>query len=83
MNVYLIAVYDHAIEAYGRPFTVQHPGQAVRSFMDECKNPESDVAKHPGDYELWQLAFMDDKNGDIIQAKERLSRAVDHTQSEK
>lgn len=79
MKLYIVAVFDQAIEAFGRPFTVVHAGQAVRSFIDETKNPDSEIAKHPADFELWQLGHLDDASGDLIQDKQRLTRAADHT----
>lgn len=63
MKLIAIAVLDLATETYGRPFFVPHPGQAMRSFMDEVKNRDSEIGKHPGDYELYELGSFDDATG--------------------
>lgn len=59
----MVAVRDLAIQAYHRPFFVPHPAMAVRGFMDEVKRAESDLAKHPEDYELHSLGEFDESNG--------------------
>ena len=43
MKIY--AIRDNAIEAYGQPIFVRAQGQAVRSFIDECNNTESQLNK--------------------------------------
>ncbi|AXH77701.1 MAG: nonstructural protein [Microviridae sp.] len=58
-----IAVFDLATETYARPFFVAHPGQAIRSFMDELKNKDSELGKHPGDYDLFECGYFDDATG--------------------
>ncbi|WNK13329.1 MAG: nonstructural protein [Microvirus sp.] len=77
MNLYLCSVFDRATESFGRPFVVQHPGQAVRSFSDEANNKDSELGRHPADYELWQLGVMSDQDGVLSSHKERLARASD------
>ncbi|QXP08645.1 MAG: nonstructural protein [Arizlama microvirus] len=63
MKLIVIATYDLATETYGRPFFVHHAGAAIRSFMDEIKNPESEIGKHSADYELFELGSYDDSTG--------------------
>ncbi|QCQ84822.1 nonstructural protein [Blackfly microvirus SF02] len=65
MILYVCAVFDSATQAYGRPIFVNAPGQAMRGFGDEVANPakETDLAKHPSDFELFQLATFDDATG--------------------
>lgn len=81
MKIY--AIYDRAIEAFGQPIFVKAQGQAIRSFMDECKNPESQLHKHPADYDLHYLGEYDDSTGEIKQTTtERVARATDYQQGE-
>jgi len=74
---YLVSVLDLATQTYGRPFAVHHPRQAVRSFGDECNNPESEIAKHAEDYEIWQIGHFADSTGLIESDLLRLARASD------
>lgn len=73
----LVSVLDLATETFARPFVVHHPRQAVRSFSDEVNNPESEIAKHAEDYELWSIGTFDDSNGAIESDLLRLARATD------
>ena len=61
MKIY--AIKDQAIEAFGQPFFVQAQGMAVRMFMDETRNRESQISKHPEDFELWYLGEYEPTTG--------------------
>lgn len=74
----IIAVYDRQLDAYMRPFTAQSAGQAIRSFSDEVNRTESELNKHPEDYELHKLAEWDENSGKIwaaIEGPEQLAIA--------
>lgn len=77
MILHMVAVRDTATEAFHRPFFVAHPAQAVRSFGDECNNPESEICKHAVDYELWSVGTFDDGTGVLVDNPVRLVRAQD------
>lgn len=62
-NIQVVAVMDRALLAFGRPVFVPAVGAAVRSFADECNSKESELGKHPEDYELFHLAVFDDVIG--------------------
>lgn len=66
MNLHMLAVRDAAVDAYNTPFFVTHVGSAVRSFGDECKNKESPIAAHPGDYELFELGVFDTTTAQVV-----------------
>lgn len=74
-----ITTYDLATETYGRPFFVAHPGQAIRSFMDEVRNKDSELGRHPADYELFEVGSYDDATGQFTQPPQpvRLVRGAD------
>jgi len=63
MKLHVFAIRDIAINAFDRPFCVTHLGQAERAFRDACTDPQSNLAKHPEDYELYQLGTFDDGTG--------------------
>lgn len=83
MTAKIYAVKDLAIEAFGNPIFVRHQGQAIRGFQDECKNPESMMNRHPGDYELYYIGEYDDTTATITPATniERVARASDYTEN--
>lgn len=62
MKLSMFSVRDSASQAFGRPFYAPHAGVALRSFGDECNNPESDFNHHPEDYELFELGVFDDSD---------------------
>lgn len=63
MRLYVVAVKDRALDAYMRPFFVPALNAAVRSFQDEINRPESEMFKHPDDYDLYHLSIFDDVTG--------------------
>lgn len=82
----VLAVFDRALGAYGRPFSVPARGIGVRAFGDEVNNPNSEYGKHPADYELWTVGCFNDELGEFeegIVKKERISLGSDLLRGEK
>jgi hypothetical protein len=76
----IVSVKDSAAQAFGRPIFVPSTAVAVRSFRDEINRKDSteDMAKHPEDFELYELGSFDDSNGAIVVVEPRLvARAKD------
>jgi hypothetical protein len=76
----IVSVKDSAAQAFGRPIFVPSTAVAVRSFRDEINRKDSteDMAKHPEDFELYELGSFDDSNGVIVVIEPRLvARAKD------
>lgn len=73
------AVFDRASQLYGRPFFVAAAGQAVRSFTDEVnrKDRDSEMSRHPDDFDLYQLAIFDDNAGEFFAELRILARGKD------
>jgi len=64
----VLAVRDRAANAYGRPFFVNTIGQAIRSFSDVLNGTEdSEMKRHPGDFDLFSLGQFDDETGQFLQ----------------
>lgn len=59
----VVSLKDAASGAYSRPVFVAARGQAVRSFADELARPDSELGRHPSDFELHALAQWDDITG--------------------
>lgn len=78
-NLIVCSVRDSAVNAYMRPFYVQAVGAAMRGFGDEVNNAGSEMNKHPGDYELYELGEFDEETGYIKMLPEprMLARASD------
>lgn len=80
----IVSVKDTAAQAFGRPVFVPTAAVAVRSFRDEVNRKDSteDMAKHPDDFELYQLGEFDDSTGVISVSEPRLvARAKDLKES--
>jgi len=76
----IVSVKDTAAQAFGRPFFVPAIPVAVRSFRDEVnrKDSDTDLAKHPSDFELYELGSFDDATGIVVVVEPRLvARAKD------
>lgn len=80
MKQAVVSVFDRAAQLFGRPFFVSAKGQAIRSFTDEVNRKDSDrgdLAKHPGDFDLFMLAIFDDQEGTFHSDVQLLVRGVD------
>lgn len=72
------AIRDRQLDAFGRPFTGQTRGIAVRHFYDEVQNKESPMNAHPEDYSLHFIGQYDDVNGRLIPSEpEQIALASD------
>lgn len=83
MKLTVVAVYDTAVQAYGRPIFVPAVGVAVRSFNDEVNRKVADnqMNAHPEDFALFHLADFDEETGKFIEVEQRcLSRGKDVVQ---
>lgn len=63
MKLFAYAIRDKKVEAFMPVFYVRAKGEAIRHFMDACSDKNSPFSKHPGDYELFELASYDDVSG--------------------
>jgi hypothetical protein len=62
----IVSVKDRAIDAYGRPFVVPTTGAAIRSFTDETNRSDSEMYKHPEDYDLYEMGTFCDQTGTFL-----------------
>lgn len=63
------------VAAFMRPFFGMANGQAMRMFGDWVRNPETDISRHPEDYQLFYLGEFDESLGtfEVPKAKELLA----------
>lgn len=66
MHIQVVSIYDRALDAFSRPVFVNSVGQAIRSFGDEVNNVQSEMSKHPDDYDLYHLGSFDDSSGKFV-----------------
>nr|QJB20144.1 MAG: nonstructural protein [Microvirus sp.] len=61
----VVSVRDGATGLFGQPWFVVARGQAIRAFTDEVnrKPGDTDLAKHPEDFELFAVAEFDETTG--------------------
>lgn len=57
------AIKDTAARAFMQPFFTPNAAVAQRSFADALLQPESDLARHPSDFELYEIGAFDASTG--------------------
>lgn len=76
----IFTVKDRAVDVFGTPFVQQSVQQAIRGFKDEANSDpdKSAIAKHPDDYDLYQIGEYDELDGTITPGAPKLiARAKD------
>jgi len=78
MKQEVIAIYDRAADAFGRPFFVAALGQGIRSFQDEVNRAAQDnpMYNHPDDFDLFHLGTWDDHDGKFFNLPEPKQLAI-------
>lgn len=61
----LFTIYDQKAEAYNAPFAFGAVGQALRAFADLVNDKNSNLNKHPADYNLFQIGTYDDATASV------------------
>jgi len=82
MKLKMFAVFDDALGAFARPIFCASRGIAVRSFADEAKRKDSEIAQHVKDFSLWYLGTYEDEVALFDTVKpERVALASDFAES--
>lgn len=71
-KLFVCAVRDRAVDAFGQPFFVRHKNEAIRSFKEEINRDGSVFKNHPDDYDLYHLGAFDDGSGRLDPAEPEL-----------
>ncbi len=66
MIIKAFAVFDEKAGSYDKPFFVQTDGIARRLFGDGINQADTQIAKHPGDYKLYQIGHFELESGLLI-----------------
>lgn len=65
MTQKMFGVYDIKACAYLQPFFSINAGSALRAFEDCLQDEKSNLARHPADYQLFELGAFDDASGEL------------------
>jgi len=65
----MYSVLDTKAGIYNTPFSAVSRGAALRVFSDVANDPKTSVAKHPEDYNLFEIGSYDDALGVMIPAQ--------------
>lgn len=75
----MFSIYDSAISTWLTPMYARNKGEMLRNFADAVNDSKSNLAKHPGDYSLFELGTFDDDKCvfTLLQSPIRLCLALD------
>jgi hypothetical protein len=62
MILQMYSVYDSQTKAYTPPMFFRARGEAIRSFMEACRDEKSNFVKFPNDYSFVYCGTFDDAN---------------------
>lgn len=68
----ILAVRDRAINAFGTPIFTRTVSAGIRAFAEEAQRKESEICKHPEDYDLYELGEYNDDTGAITPCAPRM-----------
>lgn len=78
MKLFAVTIRDSAGDVYHAPIFVPALGLAERWFKDEVNNPQADMFKNPGDYELHHIGSYDNETAELTSETPRLlMRGID------
>lgn len=74
----IYTILDTKAAAYLPPFYMRSNGEALRAFSDEISNGDSQIAKHPEDFILFQIGTFDEQTGELSPVSPiSLAKAID------
>lgn len=67
MKKQIFSIFDSKGKIYSDPFYALNQSIAKRMFENLSNDPQTDVFKHPNDFQLFHVGEYDDQNGCIEQ----------------
>lgn len=61
----MYSIHDSKAEAYLPPIFMRTAGEAIRTFEQTCKDPNSQFSKFPADFTLVELGEFDELSAHI------------------
>lgn len=65
MKINMYVIYDVKAKFYNKPFYMQNDSIAIRAFTDLANDPQTDVYKHPTDFQLFNVGNYEDTTATI------------------
>lgn len=65
MTLQAFAVFDEKAGVFAHPFFALAVGQALRTFQDWCRDPNTPLSRHPADYKLYRIGRFEDTSGEF------------------
>lgn len=69
MKKKIYVVHDAKTETYGLPMFQHNRGHAIRSFSEQCNNPESLLYKYAEDFTLFEIGSYNEEKGILTPAQ--------------
>lgn len=63
MIIKMFSVYDLKANAFMQPFFFFTAGTAERAIVDQLRDENSSIGRHPEDFSLYELGEFDDTTG--------------------
>lgn len=78
MEQQLYAIRDTKGDFFNKPFPQITKAEALRTFQDLTRDPQSTVNKHPEDYDLYYLGTYETVSGKItaLKSPEHIAKAI-------
>lgn len=61
----LFSVFDTKVGAYMTPFPMKTTAEAIRAFLNSCRDPNTQFHSNPEDFHLYLVAEFDEQTGEI------------------
>lgn len=79
MILKVYSIYDSAVQVWRSPLFARAKGEILRSFVEAVNKPDTEFAKNPSDYILFELGSFDDSTGkfSLYDAPDRVGVAIE------
>lgn len=82
MKINMYVIYDTKAKFYNKPFYMQNDSIAIRAFTDLVNDTQTDVNKHPTDFQLYSVGTYEDTTA-IIESHPPIHMANAHELKDK
>lgn len=65
MRQSVFSIFDAKVGAFAQPFFMRSSGEAIRAVQAAAQDQQSQLGRTPQDFELWQLGYFEDTEGDF------------------
>lgn len=78
MQQLLFSIRDSKGDFFNQPFPQLTKAEALRTFAELANDPQSRIAKHPEDYDMYYLGTYDTITGliDALKSPEHIQKAL-------